>query len=59
MGQGENKFYYTRENGGLKQYNQPLSLSTTTREGFKLNKGVGSIANIGPGYYNPALPQDI
>ena len=49
--------YYTREKGGLKQHNQPLSLGKTVREGVILNKD--AVENMGPGHYQPTLQQDI
>ena len=50
----KNAFYYTRENGGLKQHNQPLSLGQTNREGVVINPQ--HLLNKGPGHYNPKLP---
>ena len=49
--------YFTRENGGLKQHNQPLSLNRTMREGVELTKE--QLENTGPGHYEPKHPADI
>ena len=55
--QNKQNVYYTREKGGLKQHNQPLSLGKTVRQGVILNKD--AVENTGPGHYQPTLQQDI
>lgn len=57
QGAREKNVYFTRENGGLKQHNQPLSLTRTMREGVDLRKEM--LENTGPGHYEPKHPDDI
>mmetsp|Transcript_23407 Transcript_23407/g.31361 ORF Transcript_23407/g.31361 Transcript_23407/m.31361 type:complete len:141 (-) Transcript_23407:2628-3050(-) len=57
QGGHEKNVYFTRENGGLKQHNQPLSLKRTVREGVDVRKEM--LENTGPGHYEPKHPADI
>lgn len=57
QGTRDKKVFYTRENGGLKQHNQPLSLGITVRHGVQICQE--AVLNQGPGKYEPKLPQDI
>ena len=57
QGTKDKKVFYTRENGGLKQHNQPLSMGITIREGVVMNPE--AVKNTGPGHYEPQLTQDM
>jgi hypothetical protein len=52
----EEGFYYTKEKGGLIKHTQPMELYKSKRECYKLI--LNSNEALGPGTYNPKLPQD-
>ena len=57
QGGKDGNVYFTRENGGLKQHNQPLAMNKTGRKGIDYSRDM--LMNTGPVHYEPKHPADI